>query len=375
MGYTNKEILSFLKQVHNVDISNRTLNRILKSLMLRRKMGKLPLTRVIAALQVELKQSGQHSGYRAMKSRMRMLYGINESSESIRQLLKCIDPEGVEARTKRRFCRRKYISKGPNYTWHLDGYDKLKPYGFCIHGCIDGYSRKILWLRVSSTNNDPGVISTYYLDFVESIKGTARRIRADCGTENLNIAGVQRFFRRTATDSFAGEKSFQFGTSTANQRIEAYWSKLRISHAQFWINYFKDLIDDGTFDNTDIVHGSCLRFCFMALIQKELDTVKELHNAHRIRYVRNQEVPNGKPNILYNIPEMHGSLDYKCMLSQNEIDQARKNVAKEPLDFGCAADFVELAIRIMVRESLNIPKTPEDALNLFVSLIQHIDNL
>ena len=24
--------------------------------------------------------------------------------------------------------------------WHLHGYDKLKPYGFVIHGCIDGYS-------------------------------------------------------------------------------------------------------------------------------------------------------------------------------------------------------------------------------------------
>ena len=23
--------------------------------------------------------------------------------------------------------------------WHLDGYDKLKPYGFAIHGYIDGY--------------------------------------------------------------------------------------------------------------------------------------------------------------------------------------------------------------------------------------------
>lgn len=31
-----------------------------------------------------------------------------------------------------------FVKKGPNYTWHLDGYDKLKPYGFCIHGCMDG---------------------------------------------------------------------------------------------------------------------------------------------------------------------------------------------------------------------------------------------
>jgi hypothetical protein len=35
------------------------------------------------------------------------------------------------------------------------GYDKLKPYGFPIHGAIDGYSRKILWLELSRSNNKP----------------------------------------------------------------------------------------------------------------------------------------------------------------------------------------------------------------------------
>ena len=29
--------------------------------------------------------------------------------------------------------------QGPNYCWHVDGLDKLKTYGFAIHGCIDGY--------------------------------------------------------------------------------------------------------------------------------------------------------------------------------------------------------------------------------------------
>ena len=28
---------------------------------------------------------------------------------------------------------------GPNSVWHCDGMDELKPYGFAIHGCIDGY--------------------------------------------------------------------------------------------------------------------------------------------------------------------------------------------------------------------------------------------
>ena len=26
---------------------------------------------------------------------------------------------------------------GPDL-WHVDSYDKLKPYGFTIHGCVDG---------------------------------------------------------------------------------------------------------------------------------------------------------------------------------------------------------------------------------------------
>ena len=30
------------------------------------------------------------------------------------------------------------LLQGPNYLWHMDSYDKLKPYGISIHGCIDG---------------------------------------------------------------------------------------------------------------------------------------------------------------------------------------------------------------------------------------------
>ena len=40
------------------------------------------------------------------------------------------------------------------WIWHIDGYDKIKPYGFAIHGVIDRFSRKILWLRVASSNNN-----------------------------------------------------------------------------------------------------------------------------------------------------------------------------------------------------------------------------
>ena len=58
--------------------------------------------------------------------------------------------------------KREYTSPGPNYCWHVDGYDKLKPYGFPIHGAIDGYSRRIMWLKVDRTNNNPEVTASFF---------------------------------------------------------------------------------------------------------------------------------------------------------------------------------------------------------------------
>lgn len=58
--------------------------------------------------------------------------------ESVRQFLTVMDPVGVEMRKKHRLRRRLYSNKGPHYLVHIDGYDKLKPYGFAIHGAIDG---------------------------------------------------------------------------------------------------------------------------------------------------------------------------------------------------------------------------------------------
>jgi hypothetical protein len=57
----------------------------------------------------------------------------------VRQQLKLLDPEGVEARSRHKLIRRIYRNKGPNFLVHLDGYDKIKRYGLAIHGAIDGW--------------------------------------------------------------------------------------------------------------------------------------------------------------------------------------------------------------------------------------------
>ncbi len=105
----------------------------------------------------------------------------------------------------------------------MDSYDKLKPYGIAINGCIDGFSRFVLWMEAYNTNSDPKVISDYHISTVTRIGGCPERLRADLGTENGHVKAMQVFLCRNHTDSYAGEKSFMYGCSTANQRIEAWW--------------------------------------------------------------------------------------------------------------------------------------------------------
>lgn len=78
--------------------------------------------------------------------------------------MRVIDPGGVERRKQKRLLRRQYAAPGPNFVWHIDGYDKLKPFGFAIHGAIDGFSRRIMWLEVGPSNNSPNIVSRYFLE-------------------------------------------------------------------------------------------------------------------------------------------------------------------------------------------------------------------
>ena len=78
-----------------------------------------------------------------------------------------LDPDGVAARLSRRLERRTYTVPGPNFIWHIDGYDKLNTFGLCISGSIDGFSR----LNAYNTNNNPLIIVGYFLESVKEFDG------------------------------------------------------------------------------------------------------------------------------------------------------------------------------------------------------------
>lgn len=61
-----------------------------------------------------------------------------------------------------------------------------------MRGCADGFSRRLLWLEVGSTNKNSEVIAKFYLDTVKQLGGTPRKIRSDDGTEKSVI--LLRYF-------------------------------------------------------------------------------------------------------------------------------------------------------------------------------------
>ena len=114
--------------------------------------------------------------------------------------------------------RRTYHNIWPNYAWHCDGYDNLKQFDFPVHGCIDGWSREVLWLHVTRSNNQPNNIATYFLDAVDELNGWRPvDLVTDLGTENGVMAAAQAFF----SDD---ENSYRYVPSPRNYRIESWWA-------------------------------------------------------------------------------------------------------------------------------------------------------
>ncbi|XP_028409540.1 uncharacterized protein LOC114532161 [Dendronephthya gigantea] len=310
-----------------------------------------------------------------MHQRLKVDHQLVVDRETVRKILRIVDPEGVDTPLRHRLKRRQYKVKGPNYIWHIDGYDKLKPFGFCIHGALDGYSRRVLWLEVGPSNNDPRIVGQYYLNYIRQIGGAPRIVRSDYGTENVHIAAMQRFFRSSANDSFSGDKSFMYGKSTSNQRIEAWWSQLRRAGANWWINYFKDLRDTGVYREGQIIDEECLKFCYYNIIKDELYKIASHWNVHCIRPSSNAESPSGRPDTLYFLPEVNETRDYTTRAFDADINVAEEMCCVQNPPNGCEHEFNELATIIMSENRLQMPTTVEEAEELYVELLHQIENI
>ncbi|ROJ57643.1 hypothetical protein DPX16_23842 [Anabarilius grahami] len=251
---------------HVIALSKRSLERILSKNKLWRRKNKTDVAEVAAFIEQQLQTSGQCHGYRWMHQKC-WLNGIITDRETVRVLLRLLDGEGVDLRSRNRLRRRVYHSRGPNFVWHIDGYDKLKPFGIGISGCIDGFSRSMMWLEAYKTNRDPRLIAGYFMDAVINTWGCPARVRLDLGTENVHVAEMQIFL--TFSEDRPETDRVTFGPSSGNQCFERWWLTLRSECARFWIDLFDKLREDRHFADT-FLDKSLVQICFLNKIQVSL---------------------------------------------------------------------------------------------------------
>lgn len=84
--------------------------------------------------------------------------GIFVPRHRVRDIIREHDPVAVLLRWTEATIRRKYSVPGPNALWHIDGLHKLIRWGFVVHGCIDGFSRMITYLKCATNNKASTVL-------------------------------------------------------------------------------------------------------------------------------------------------------------------------------------------------------------------------
>ena len=153
-------------------------------------------------------------GYSMVRGHLRSM-GINVQRERIRASISRVDPINCRLRWATVVSRRAYSVPGPHSLWHIDGHHSLITWGFIIHGCIDGYSCLICFLKCS-TNNRKETVEDLFLQSVEKYFWPSRM---QTNHEGENVLVWERMI------GFRGDNhgSVVMGTSARNQRIEHLW--------------------------------------------------------------------------------------------------------------------------------------------------------
>lgn len=231
VGLEDHEILQVLKREGD-QIGKYTLVRLRFELGLRRRVRGVEQCQAADALVQRLVEEelgkgvidGYGRGYLHTHFRQR---GHIIARDRLFQIYRTINYAAVERR-KRDMQRHRgeYIVPGPNFVWSIDGYCKLRPYGVEIYACIDAYSRYIVWVYIGISASTAVSCVQQFFQAIEATQIQPRFVRSDRGTETVMLADAHYQLQTTYEPDLEFQECYLYGTSTANQRIEAWWQQL-----------------------------------------------------------------------------------------------------------------------------------------------------
>ena len=169
-------------------------------------------------------------------------------------------------------------------------------------------------------------------------------------------ASIQYFFRKNS-------EAHKYVASPRNQRIEDWWSQFAKQRANWWRNFFKDLVSRNIFDSTDVFEVEALWFSFSGLLQEELNFVMEHWNTHSIRKNRSGTV-SGRPDALYYLSESFGGTPNLMQnVPDQELQYSWENLVIHEEENVCFEYFKY----VMNELNLSYPSSWKEALTLYQS--------
>ena len=117
----------------------------------------LPDERLDRIIQDYVNNYGSASGSSIIAGYLKSV-GLRIQRRRVRETLAKLDPENNALRWGATIQRRKYQVPWPNSLWHLDGHHLFIRWKLVIHGCIDGFSTRIIFLSCSPNNRAETVL-------------------------------------------------------------------------------------------------------------------------------------------------------------------------------------------------------------------------
>ena len=90
-----------------------------------------------------------------------------------------------------------------------------------------------------------------------------------------------------------------------------------------------------------------MKFSFNVVIQDDLVNRVDYWNDCKIRTFRLSDAPDGRPSVIYKLPEKYVIEDHKIPVNTIDLNLAKRLYSAASSQFCCSNEFSELALMIM----------------------------